>query len=477
MLFNSFAFAVFLPTVFILYWFVFKKKLVFQNILLLAASYFFYGWWDWRFLSLLFISSLVDYIIGLRLVAIEESKKKNLMLGISLLFNLGFLGIFKYYNFFADSLILLLSSLNIPLDFSTLNIILPVGISFYTFQNLSYTIDIHNGKFKPTKDVFAFFAFASFFPQLVAGPIERASALLPQFCRDRSFDYEKARDGLQQILWGFVKKIFVADVLAPQVNEIFKNFNKLDGSTLLLGAIFFSFQIYCDFSGYSDIAIGTAKLFGFDLMTNFKAPYFSKSVSEFWRRWHISLSTWFRDYLFIPLGGSRESKIKTIRNIIITFVVSGLWHGANWTFVIWGFINGLYMVPAIIFIKRHEIQQEEKVKKLNPVFGNLLQIITTYSLITLTWIFFRSEDILDALKYLSRMFSRSIFVNPGSQYLIYFVPILLVLILEAISKDDFFPWRKMNSLPKTIRWILYLLFALLVIGAYQEENTFIYFQF
>jgi len=476
LLFTSFEFAIFLPSVFILYWFVFRKRVRLQNLLLLIASYIFYGWWDWRFLSLLFISSLVDYIIGIKLAENKNPKTKDYLLSVSLLFNLGFLGVFKYYNFFSDSLIFLLSQLNVYFNYSSLNIILPVGISFYTFQNLSYTIDIHKGKLKPTKDIIAFFAFAGFFPQLVAGPIERAASLLPQFLQERSFDYEKARDGLQQILWGFLKKICVADLLANQVNDIFGNFADYGGSTLALGAIFFSFQIYCDFSGYSDIAIGTAKLFNFDLMTNFNSPYLSKGIPEFWRRWHISLSTWFRDYLYIPLGGSRNTKLKTIRNILLTFTISGLWHGANWTFVIWGFLNGLYMVPSILF-KKETKRNSVKVPPTSSLPKSIIQIAATYSMITFSWIFFRADYIQDAFFYIKRLFSLSLLTMPEIDFLVYFIPIIILAAIEIITHNDVFPWRRVNKLPVIGRWGVYILSALLVIIAFRQEQAFIYFQF
>ena len=348
MLFNSFTFVIFLPTVFLLYWFVFNKNLKLQNFFLLIVSYIFYGWWDWRFLSLIFISSMVDYIVGLSIYKTDDSSKRKRLLLISMFVNLGFLGFFKYYNFFADSLIDLFSNFSISLHPRTLNIILPVGISFYTFQTMSYTLDIYRKKMEPTNDIIAFFAFVSFFPQLVAGPIERAKNLLPQFMKKRKFDYETATDGLRQILWGLLKKIIIADSCAHVVDYIFANYQFYNGSVLLMGVIFFAFQIYGDFSGYSDIAIGSAKLFGFDLMRNFAYPYFSRNIAEFWRRWHISLSTWFRDYVYIPLGGSYVNKWKRIRNIIITFTVSGFWHGANWTFIFWGFLNGIYYIPIII---------------------------------------------------------------------------------------------------------------------------------
>jgi len=348
MLFNSIDFAVFLPIVFVLYWFVANKDLKLQNFLILAVSYIFYGWWDWRFLSLILFSTIVDYFVGHYLHKQEGANKRKLLLWTSIFVNLGFLGFFKYYNFFLDNFVQAFSFFGNTLNTNSLNIILPVGISFYTFQTLSYSIDIYRKKLKPTNDFVAFAAFVSFFPQLVAGPIERATNLLPQFKKQRHFDYINAVNGLKQILWGLFKKVVIADNCAVFVNIIFESPDDFSGSTLLLGAVFFAFQIYGDFSGYSDIAIGTSKLFGFKLMQNFAFPYFSRDIAEFWRRWHISLSTWFRDYLYIPLGGSRGSTLKQIRNVFIIFLVSGFWHGANWTFILWGFLNALYFLPLLL---------------------------------------------------------------------------------------------------------------------------------
>lgn len=337
MLFNSIEFLIFLPSVFILYWFVFNKNLKLQNTLILISSYLFYGWWDYRFLCLIFVSTIVDYFAGINISNQNSNHKRKLFLWFSIVFNLGILGFFKYYNFFIDSWLELLSSFGYEIkSIYTLNIILPVGISFYTFQTMSYTIDIYRGQLKPTRDFISFASFVSFFPQLVAGPIERAKNLLPQILGRREFQYKQGIQGLRLILWGMFKKVVIADSLAPTVNKIFRDYELLDGGILWLGLIYFAIQIYCDFSGYSDIAIGISKLFGFNLMTNFKFPYFSRNIAEFWRRWHISLSSWFRDYLYIPLGGSKNGKSKSLRNIFTIFLVSGLWHGANWTFIFWG---------------------------------------------------------------------------------------------------------------------------------------------
>ena len=349
MLFNSLEFFIFLPIVFILYWYIINKNLNLQNSLLLIASYVFYGWWDYRFLSLIALSTIVDYIVGLSIHNADTKANKKYWLILSMLFNLGLLGFFKYYNFFIDSWVDLISSFGYSIENTwTLKVILPVGISFYTFQTMSYSIDIYREKLAPTKNFIAFAAFVSFFPQLVAGPIERASNLLPQILKKRKFDKDLAIKGIEQIVWGMFKKVVIADSIAPIVNDIFNNYDSFSGGTLITGAIFFAVQIYCDFSGYSDIAIGTAKLFGFNLMTNFNFPYFSRSIAEFWRKWHISLSTWFRDYLYIPLGGSKVGKVKGVRNVFAIFLVSGFWHGANWTFIAWGGIHALLFIPSFI---------------------------------------------------------------------------------------------------------------------------------
>ena len=405
MLFNSIEFLLFLPTVFVLYWFVFNKNLRVQNTLILASSYVFYGWWDYRFLSLIFLSTIVDYIIGISIRNQYSEIKQKLLLWCSVLFNLSVLGFFKYYNFFIDSWLDLFSSFGYKIkSIWTLNIILPVGISFYTFQTMSYTIDIYKKKLEPTKDFISFASFVSFFPQLVAGPIERATNLLPQILNKREFKYEQGVQGLRLILWGMFKKVVIADSLAPTVDNIFSNYQDFGGGTLWLGAIYFAFQIYYDFSGYSDIAIGTSKLFGFELMSNFKFPYFSRNIGEFWRRWHISLSTWFRDYLYIPLGGSKDGKWKSIRNIFIIFLVSGFWHGANWTFIVWGLFHSLLFLPSYIYNTNRRYKTSIiGENKLLPSTKEFLQVGITFVSVTIGWVFFRSETIGDSLNYLIQM--------------------------------------------------------------------------
>lgn len=476
MLFNSVEFALFLPIVFLLYWFVFKTVRA-QNILLLLASYFFYGWWDWRFLFLIAFSSAIDYQLGKQLAICTSAHVRKRLLYVSLSVNLGLLGILKYYNFFIDGFADAFTLLGYTINPDRLNIILPVGISFYTFQTLSYTIDIYKKKLEPAKDIVSFFAFVSFFPQLVAGPIERAKNLLPQFYKSRTFDYSQSADGMRQILWGLFKKIVIADNCAVIVNDIFNGYQGYSGSTLLLGAILFAFQIYGDFSGYSDIAIGTARLFGFSLMRNFAFPYFSRDIAEFWRRWHISLSTWFRDYLYIPLGGSQGSRATQVRNVFIIFVVSGLWHGANWTFVVWGGLNAMYFLPLLLLkLNRKNIEYSSTNGLLLNV-KNISQIGLTFLLVTIAWVFFRSTTIGDAFQYIKIMFSKSLFSFPSMTPVIPLVNICILLIIEWKQRKKSHGLSIDHNMKTFKRWSIYISIALLIamFGGIQQE--FIYFQF
>ena len=473
MLFNSIEFLLFLPVVFVLYWFVFNKNLKHQNLLILFSSYVFYGWWDYRFLSLIFLSTIVDYFIGLNIPKQDSEKKQKLFLWGSILFNLGVLGFFKYYNFFVDSWIDLFSSVGYDIkSVWTLNIILPVGISFYTFQTMSYTIDIYRKKLEPTKDFISFASFVSFFPQLVAGPIERASNLLPQILKKREFKHEQGVQGLRLILWGMFKKVVIADSLAPIVDNIFSNYQDFGGGILWLGAIYFAFQIYCDFSGYSDIAIGTSKLFGFELMSNFKFPYFSRNIGEFWRRWHISLSTWFRDYLYIPLGGSKDGKWKSIRNIFIIFLVSGFWHGANWTFIVWGLFHAILFLPSFIFKTNRKYTTSIIAENtILPSPKECLQVGTTFFLVVIGWVFFRNETISDSFEFLYKMFfdiNILIMFRSGISY------VIIIFIMDfMIRKNERLPFN-FNYL----RWIIYFLITFSIITNFGNSNTeFIYFAF
>ncbi len=480
MLFNSIDFAIFLPVVFLLYWFVINKNLKLQNFLLLIASYVFYGWWDWKFLSLILFSTVVDYLIGVNLN--KGGVKRKLLLFISVFVNLGFLGVFKYYNFFVDNFITVFSFLGANIKPNTLNIILPVGISFYTFQTLSYTIDVYKHKLEPTKDFIAFAAFVSFFPQLVAGPIERATNLLPQFYRKRTFDYTKAVDGLRQILWGLFKKIVIADNSAEFANHIFNNSAEMNGSTLLLGAIFFAFQIYGDFSGYSDIAIGTSRLFGFNLMQNFAFPYFSRDIAEFWRRWHISLSTWFRDYLYIPFGGSRGGVWMKIRNTFIIFIVSGFWHGANWTFIVWGALNAIYFLPLLLTKNNRKNLDSVAEGRMFPSIKELLQMGITFGLTVFAWIFFRAENIEHAFDYISEILSFSIFQLPEllgvrrALLTIFLIGIFVIIEWQGREKQYAIEYLGLKW-KQPLRYLMYYALIVLIFWFGGKEQQFIYFQF
>lgn len=415
MLFNSLTFLVFLVVVFGLYWFVFRKNLWWQNLFLVVVSYIFYGWWDWRFLFLIALTSLCSWASGLGIEYYRDRQRPGhakAVLVMNLVLNLGILAFFKYFNFFVSSFISAFAFLGLQLHATSLHIILPVGISFYTFQALSYSIDVYRKNIEPTKDVVAFFAFVSFFPQLVAGPIERATNLLPQFFKARHFDHAQAVNGMRQILWGFFKKVVIADNCAVYVNAVFDSYGGQSGSTLVLAAVFFAFQIYGDFSGYSDIAIGVGRLFGFSLMRNFNYPYFSRDVAEFWRRWHISLSTWFRDYVYIPLGGSRSGKWCSVRNTLIVFLVSGLWHGANWTFVAWGLFHGLLFLPLLLLHKNRKFLQTVAEGRLLPTPREVLEMAVTFALVTVGWILFRAPSITDAFQYMAGICDWSLFSLP-----------------------------------------------------------------
>jgi alginate O-acetyltransferase complex protein AlgI len=483
-LFNSIDFAIFLPIVFLLYWFVFNKNLRVQNFFLACASYVFYGWWDWRFLFLIFFSTVVDYSIGIILSRQQKQHHRKFILAISLIVNLGFLGFFKYFNFFVDNFSMAFSLLGRQLELGSLAIVLPVGISFYTFQSLSYTIDIYRRKTEPATDFITYAAFVSFFPQLVAGPIERATNLFPQFFSRRSFQYHQAVNGLRQILWGLFKKIVIADNCAEYANMIFNNHEQYGGAMLLVGALFFAFQIYGDFSGYSDVAIGTARLFGITLMTNFAFPYFSRSIPEFWRRWHISLSTWFRDYLYFPLGGSKISKWKRIRNVFIVFIVSGLWHGANWTFILWGALNAFYFLPSLLYEKKG-VGDSIPDQKL-PSVSSLISMIFTFSLVVLSWIFFRSENVNQAFEIFSRIFSDSIFILPQGKDFVgtsthpFVVAALigLFLVIEWHQRHQQFGLQSFGlTWPRWWRYSFYYGLILLIFFSGGKQQAFIYFQF
>ncbi len=479
MLFNSLDFAVFLPLVFAFYWLT-RKNLTIQNLVVLAASYVFYAWWDWRFLSLIVVSTCVDYFVGLKLAVSGKRRTRKILLWTSILVNIGMLGFFKYFNFFVENFVAVFSFFGQRISPSGLNIILPVGISFYTFQTLSYTIDVYRRKISPTRSFPAFAAFVAFFPQLVAGPIERAANLLPQFLRKREFDYSKATDGLRQMLWGFFKKLVIADNCAVYVNQIFDNSAEYPGSTLFIGALLFAFQIYGDFSGYSDIAIGTARLFGFNLMKNFAFPYFARDIAEFWRRWHISLTTWFRDYLYIPLGGSRAGSLKRIRNVFIIFLVSGLWHGANWNFIIWGGLHALFFLPLLLGSRNRRHLGPIAGNRILPSLRDFTGMVFTFLLTLIAWVFFRAETPEIAFTFLRNLFSPGLFTMPV------ILPKMLLLIIAGSMLVEWFQRNREHALeihllqwPGYLRWTLYFSMILIIyfFGNFSDQTEFIYFQF
>jgi alginate O-acetyltransferase complex protein AlgI len=471
MSFHSLTFVVFLLVVYSIYWRLRRKS---QNWLLLCASYVFYGWWDWRFLGLIVFSSLVDFGVGRALHVAEGQRRRRLLLALSLTTNLGLLGFFKYFGFFVASAAALLAQLGLEPNLPALEIVLPVGISFYTFQTLSYTIDIYRGRVEPTRDPVAFFAFVSFFPQLVAGPIERASNLLPQFLEERSFNEELAKDGLRQMLFGAFKKIVVADSLAVFVNAAFLA-PDASGERLLLATYFFAIQIYCDFSGYSDIAIGCARLFGFDLKTNFSFPYFSRNLREFWQRWHISLSTWFRDYVYIPLGGSRHGVARAAAASVATFVVSGLWHGANWTFVVWGLIHGLIFVPLLLMKARGA---EFASARTHAGLRELPQILFTFHVVLLAWVFFRAQSLTHAGVVLERVFTDTDLWQLARLALRLKLLVALLLVFEWTQRRHTHPLQALARAPAWLRWTTYnaLALGIFYLGTFSNE-PFLYFQF
>ena len=479
MLFNSLEFLIFLPIVFLLYWHVFKP-LRSHHFFVAVASYVFYGWWNWRFLLLILFTSLCSFASGILLQRFDESKKwRKVISGTNIAINIAILGVVKYYDFFASQLVEAFSGLGVQLNLTSLNIILPVGISFYTFQALSYTVDIYRRKLEPTRDVIAFLAFISFFPQLVAGPIERATNLLPQFLKPRKFDYALAVDGMRQILWGLFKKMVVADTCATACNEIFADYATKSGGELIVGALFFTFQIYGDFSGYSDIAIGTAKLFGVRLMRNCNVPSFARDIAEFWRRWHISLNTWFVDYVYIPLGGSRNGKWKTVRNTLIIFGLSGLWHGANWTYIVWGFYHAFLFIPLFLFGLNHKRKDVVAAQSWHPSWKEALQMLTTFCFVVIGWISFRAENIGQAWGYISRMFCEfdGTFPKHGNTPLIYCGIVLLVEWMQRKKEHAFqIPHRSLFAY-RPVRWIFYFAVFVCTYFFMGNQSTFIYFQF
>jgi alginate O-acetyltransferase complex protein AlgI len=478
MLFNSANFALFLPIVFLCYWFVVNKNLKAQNILLLVASYFFYACWDWRFVFLLAFSTVLDYYSGIKISELQKQSQKKLWLVLSVGINLGFLGVFKYYNFFADSFADLLNNFGLQVHYSTLNIILPVGISFYTFHGLSYVFDIYYQRIKPTYNFVDYTLFVCFFPLLVAGPIERATHLLPQVEKSRTFDYLKAVDGMRQILWGLFKKIVIADTCAEHANLIFDHADIYGGSTLFIGALMFTFQIYGDFSGYSDIALGTARLFGFELLRNFAFPYFSRDIAEFWRRWHISLSSWFRDYLYFPLGGSKGGTMMKVRNTFAIFLVSGFWHGANWTFIFWGALNALYFLPLLLSNSNRNNLEIVAKGHLFPNVKEMFFMLTTFLMTVFAWIFFRAANLSDAFDFVGTLFSKTLFESPNFIPRVALLLIAFFMCIEWLGRENQFALAKFGfTWPRVLRWGFYFLLVTSIFVFNGKEQQFIYFQF
>ncbi|MCD9853824.1 MBOAT family protein [Epilithonimonas sp. JDS] len=483
MFFNSFAYALFLPFVFVIYWFVLNKKLKYQNIFLLAASYYFYSCWDWRFVFLLAFSTALDYYSGIMIYKAKTKSLQKFWLILSVGINLSFLGFFKYYNFFIENFAEMLTNFGFKPHYFTLSIILPVGISFYTFHGLSYVFDIYNKRIKPTFNIVDYTLFVSFFPLLVAGPIERATHLLPQIEKPRVFDYSRAADGLRQILWGLFKKMVIADNCAVFANQIFNDSANQSGSNLVLGAVFFAFQIYGDFSGYSDIALGSARLLGIELLKNFSFPYFSRDIAEFWRRWHISLSSWFKDYLYIPLGGSKGGNWMRIRNTFIIFIVSGFWHGSNWTFIVWGALNALFIVPSMLMrTNRNNIEIVANDSAL-PSLRELFQMIITFALACFAWIFFRAESVGHAIDYISGIFSKSLLSLPAllsdKKVIVTIMLLVFFIVIEWMGRRNNYAIEKLGlGNVRVLRWGFYALIIFLIAMYMPSESAeFIYFQF
>ncbi|OYU85069.1 MAG: membrane-bound O-acyltransferase family protein [Flavobacterium sp. BFFFF2] len=486
MLFNSLTFALFLPLVFLLHWFLFSKNYKLQNGLLLFVSYIFYGWWDWSFLSLLFFSTFLDYYAGLKIQQASSERESKIWLILSIAVNLGFLGFFKYYNFFITEFSTLLQGIGFVVHPWTLKIILPVGISFYTFHGLSYIIDIYKKKTEAIADFVDYAVFVCYFPLLVAGPIERATHLLPQFQQKRTFNTQDAVNGLRQMLWGLFKKIVIADNCAFYANQIFSQSDHASGSTLFVGALFFTVQIYGDFSGYSDIALGCSRLFGIELMRNFAFPYFSRDIAEFWRRWHISLSSWFRDYLYIPLGGSAGGTWMKVRNTFIIFIVSGFWHGANWTFIFWGFLNAVYFLPLLLLNRNRVNIDTVSDQNIFPSLRTFFQIMVTFLLTVFAWIFFRSDSIGQAFDIIGNIFSPTLFTKPqlvGIKDPIYvLIHVLMIGILFGAewvqrSKHHALQFSSYGAKNRVLRWSIYSIVVLLILLFGGKQGTFIYFQF
>jgi D-alanyl-lipoteichoic acid acyltransferase DltB (MBOAT superfamily) len=488
-LFNSIEFAFFLLIVFLIYWQL-KSSGRIQNLLLLAASYVFYGWWDWRFLILLASISTFNYLIGIKIETGRGDWHKKFYLIVGLVINLGVLGFFKYFNFFINGFIDLVALFGYQIQGVAIKVVLPLGISFYTFLSISYILDIYKDQISAERDYPDLLLALSFFPIILAGPIQRPSSLLPQIKSARKFEYTHAVDGMRQILWGLFVKIVIADNISPFVDQVFSNYPTLNGSTLFVGALFYTIQIYADFSGYSHIAIGTASLLGFRLMQNFKTPYYARDIVDFWKRWHISLTTWFRDYLFLPVSFSISWRIKTDKVLLIrtdlfiyiiasllTWFLTGLWHGANYTFLIWGLLHGLMLILYRIQAK----PRKRILKKLKITNDNIWLLITegllTFFFIVITWVIFRSESVHASFAYIQRMLSSSLFTSPGDLPLKEIVFAMLFLLAEFVKRHKSHPLQFNASDGLLIRWGIYVCLVVVILFFGGSARQFIYFQF
>ena len=479
MLFNSLPFAAFFIIFFFLYWFVFNRKLKLQNLFLLIGSYVFYSWWDWRFLFLIIGNSLLNYLLGIYMDRIKNQKTKDLLMSIGTVAGIGSLIYYKYANFFIVSFVEAFSKFHIHLNIHTVNLVLPLGISFYTFRTLSYLFDINNGKMKPTSDWVAFFSFVAFFPCLLSGPIDRAKSLIPQLEKKREFTYDGAVDALRQILWGFFKKMVIADNLAPIANDIFEHYHRLPASTLVLGVFYSAIQLYTDFSGYSDMAIGIGRLLGFRVAKNFDYPFFAQSIPEFWRKWHISLTQWISDYVYTPLSLKFRDygKLGVTMAIMINFTLIGMWHGASWRFVIFGMLNGVYLVPLIL---RGTINKNKKLdpNKPWPSFAEFRNMLQTFVLINISIILFKAESVSQAVEFFGRIFSKSIIHYPKNAQPFFILVITLFLIIEWGQRNKQHVLEGLNlQMSKPVRWALYSFLIMSIMVFTGHEEPFIYFKF
>jgi len=479
MTFNSIDFIVFFPIVFFLYWFVLKNSAKYQNILLLISSVFFYCWADWRFLFLILANAFFNFFIGVKIADSTKEKSQQGFFWLGIAFNVGVLGYFKYFNFFYDGFADLFNLFGANLNHSSLHLILPLGISFFTFQTLGYIIDIYNGETKPCRDPLIFLTYVTYFPKIISGPIERAQRFIPQIEKKRIFDFSLAKNGLQQILWGLFAKVVIADNCATMVNEIFANYEVKTGSILLIGSYLYIVQIYCDFSGYSNIAIGVSKLLGIKLMMNFATPFFSTNISEYWKKWHISLTSWMMDYVFTPLSFllRRYRNAGLLISIITTFIIVGLWHGANWTFIIFGLLQGIYFIPLVLrgTLNKSSVNMNDK---KYPSLGELLKMMGLFTLMMLTAIFFRADNVSQAFQYISQIFSLSLFDKPDLKAFIFIIPvIILFFIFEWMNRDKEHA-LEFNSNKTYVKWSLYIILGFVIILSYNDNpNTFIYLQF